>query len=60
LHKKNDFTEVSRNLTRYRFKNNYVRHSSIISNTAKSLNILATSLSVLIILIQQNYFQIGI
>jgi len=53
------FIEVSKNLARYTdlkiilldYQNNYVRRSNIMSNAAKSLDVLATSLSVL-----HNYF----
>jgi len=51
---KNDFAEISKNLTRLDLKiislthqNNYVERSSIMSNTAKSFDILATILGVL-------------
>jgi len=59
-HGKNDFTEISKNLARYRYENNflnqnnYVGCSNIIANncnTAKSFATLITSLSVL-----HNYF----
>jgi len=51
---KNDVVEVSKNLARYRSKNNislnyqyyYVRHSRM-SNAAKNFDILATSFNVL-------------
>ena len=56
----NDFAEISENLTKYRSKYNFVGlqnncAGSMMSNAAKSFDILATSLSILIIILH-NYF----
>jgi len=66
---KNNFAEIFKNLTKItdlkiillKHQNNYVEILSIMSNTTKNYDILATSLNVLInLMIQQNYFQIYI
>jgi len=54
IHGKNSFAEISKNLIRYRSKNNFVRPQndySLIDDNVKNFNILATSSSVL-----YNYF----
>jgi len=53
------FDKISKNLGRYRPKNNYAKNSNMMSNAAKSFNILSTSLSILHNFdnLQQNYFQ---
>jgi len=48
---KNYFTEVLKNLAKYRFENNFVGpskelHQRMLNNVAKSFDFLATSLSV--------------
>jgi len=50
VHRKNNF-EISKNLTRYKFENNFVEILKIMSNVAKNFHILATSLNVLYIII---------
>jgi len=36
--KKNDLAEISKNLARYRFENNYVGNSSMMSNASKNFD----------------------
>jgi len=50
VHRKNDF-EISKNLTRYKSKNNFIGTLKIMSNVAKNVHILATSLNILHIII---------
>jgi len=58
IYKKKDFAKVSKNLGRYRSKNNFVEHqnnhvenSNTMSNSVKNFDILAISLNIL-----HNYF----
>jgi len=66
FHEKKNFTEISKTLARYRFENNFKLSKELcknlkllIRNIVKSFNILEISvLYVIILIVQENYFQI--
>jgi len=61
IYGKNDSVVVFKNLDLkiilLDYQNNYVEKSSIMNKTAKNFDILATSLNLIILIVQQNYFK---
>jgi len=65
VYKKNDFVEIFKNSDRdidlkiisLDYQNNYVENSSIMRNITRTFDISAVSLNIIILIVQQNYFQ---